>query len=94
MDLDVHDRETHTLYAVSESRRSDVPAEVLGEDFAGTVVCDGWTTYPAFSSNFQQCWAHILREAEDTAEKQAEGEPIYHALKNCTSLSRLGWRAT
>jgi transposase len=66
--------EEHTLYA------SDVPAEVLGEDFAGTVVCDGWTAYPAFSSNLQRCWAHILREAEDAAEKQAEGEPIYRAL--------------
>jgi len=70
----------HTLYAVRESRGSDVPAEVLGEDFAGTVICDGWTAYPAFSSNLQRCWAHILREAKDAAEKQAEGEPIYRAL--------------
>jgi transposase len=73
--------EEHTLYAVRESRGSDVPAEVLGEDFAGTVVCDGWTAYPAFSSNLQRCWAHILREAEDAARKQAEGDPIYRALK-------------
>jgi hypothetical protein len=71
----------HTLYAVRESRGSDVPAEVLGEDFAGTVVCDGWTAYPAFSSNLQRCWAHILREAEEAAEKQPEGEPIYQALR-------------
>jgi len=71
----------HTLYAVRESRGGiDVPAEVLGEDFAGTVICDGWTAYPAFSSNLQRCWAHILREAKDAAEKQAEGEPIYRAL--------------
>jgi hypothetical protein len=39
----------HTLYAVRESRGSDIPAEVLGEDLAGTVICDGWTAYPAFS---------------------------------------------
>jgi len=73
--------ETHTLYAIRESRGSDVPKEVLGEDFAGTVVCDGWTAYPAFSSNLQRCWAHILREAEDAAEKQVEGEPIHRSLK-------------
>jgi transposase len=71
----------HTLYAVRESRGSDVPAEVLGEDFAGTIVCDGWTAYPAFSSNLQRCWAHILREAKDAAEQQVAGEPIYRALK-------------
>nr|WP_302081065.1 IS66 family transposase [Salinibaculum sp. KK48] len=73
--------ESHTLYAVRESRGSDVPAEVLGEDFAGTVICDGWTAYPAFSDNLQRCWAHILREAEDVAEKQPEGKPIYDSLK-------------
>jgi len=73
--------EKHTLYAVRESRGSDVPAEVLGEDFAGTIICDGWTAYPAFSEELQRCWAHILREAEEAAEKQDEGEPIYRSLK-------------
>nr|WP_152422271.1 IS66 family transposase [Haloarcula californiae] len=71
----------HTLYAVRESRGSDVPAEVLGEDFAGTVICDGWTAYPAFSTNLQRCWAHILREAEDAAAKQDEAIPIHRELK-------------
>jgi len=72
--------EEHTLYAVRESRGSDVPKEVLGEDFEGTVVCDGWTAYPAFSSNLQRCWAHILREAEDAAEQHEIGERIYRSL--------------
>jgi transposase len=72
--------DTHTLYAVRESRGHDVPAEVLGEDFTGTIICDGWTAYPAFSKKLQRCWAHILREAEDAAEQQEEGEPIYRAL--------------
>jgi transposase len=71
----------HTLYAVRESRGHDVPAEVLGEDFAGTVVCDGWTAYPAFSNNLQRCWAHILREAEEVAADHDEAEPIYRYLK-------------
>ncbi|WP_114578761.1 IS66 family transposase [Saliphagus sp. LR7] len=73
--------DTHTLYAVRESRGHDVPAEVLGEDFAGTVVCDGWTAYPAFSSNLQRCWAHILREAEDVAADYDVAEPVYRSLK-------------
>ncbi len=85
--------EEHTLYAVRESRGSDVPAEVLGEDFAGTVVCDGWTAYPAFSSELQRCWAHILREAEDAAEKEAEGEAIPRS-QAVVRRSRPDWRAT
>src|SRR6056297_3617718 len=71
----------HTLYAVRESRGSDVPAEVLGEDFAGTVICDGWTAYPAFTSNLQRCWAHLLREAEDIASDHEEAEPVHRYLK-------------
>jgi transposase len=71
----------HTLYAVRESRGSDVPEEVLGEDFDGTIICDGWTAYPAFSSNLQRCWAHILREAEDVADDHDQAEPIYRTLK-------------
>ncbi|MFC7198408.1 IS66 family transposase [Halospeciosus flavus] len=73
--------ENHTLYAVRESRGSDVPAEVLGEDFAGTVICDGWTAYPAFSSTLQRCWAHLLREAEDVASDHEEAEPVYRYLE-------------
>jgi transposase len=71
----------YTLYAVRESRGHDVPAEVLGEDFAGTVVCDGWTAYPAFSDNLQRCWAHILREAEDVAADHGTAKPIHGYLK-------------
>lgn len=73
--------EEHTLYAVRESRGHDVPAEVLGEDFAGTIVCDGWTAYPAFSKKLQRCWAHILREAEDVASDYAAAKPVYRSLK-------------
>jgi transposase len=73
--------EDHTLYAVRETRSSDVPTEVLGEDFEGTVVCDGWTAYPAFSNDLQRCWAHLLREAEDVAENHEEGKRIHRKLK-------------
>jgi transposase len=70
----------HTLFAVRESRGSSVPADVLGEDFAGTIVCDGWTAYPAFHDTLQRCWAHLLREAEDVAADHEEAEPIYRHL--------------
>ena len=71
----------HTLYAVRESRGSTVPEEVLGEDFDGIIICDGWTAYPAFSRNLQRCWAHILREAEDVADDYNQAEPIHRTLK-------------
>jgi len=70
----------NTLLMVRESRGSSVSREVLGEDFAGTIICDGWTAYPAFHDDLQRCWAHILREAEAVADDHAEGEAIYREL--------------
>ena len=65
-----------TLYALRASRGSDVPTEILGEDFEGTLVTDGWSAYPAFTDLFQRCWAHLLREADYVAERHAEADPI------------------
>lgn len=69
-----------TLFALRESRGSAVIEAVLGEDFEGTIVCDGWTAYPAVTDELQRCWAHLLREADDVAEDHAEAEPIADRL--------------
>jgi hypothetical protein len=50
-----------TLFALRASRGPAVPADILGEDFDGTIVCNGWRAYPAFSADLQRCWAHLLR---------------------------------
>jgi len=84
----------HTLYAVRESRGSDVPAEVLGEDFAGTVVCDGWTAYPAFTSNLQRCW-HIFSAKRKMSLTSTRTESQFTGIsRKCTSVSSRGWRPT
>jgi transposase len=84
----------HTLYAVRESRGSAVPEEILGEDFDGTIVCDGWTAYPAFSRKLQRCWAHILREAEYVADDHEEAVSIHRTLKQMYVGLQSGWRPT
>lgn len=56
----------------------------------GTIVCDGWTAYPAFHDDLQRCWAHILREAKAVAADHAEAEPIYQRLhRMCEGLQPL-----
>ncbi len=57
------------------------PQKSSGGDFAGTVVCDGWTAYPAFSTNLQWCYVHLLGEAEDVAGNYEEGSRIHRRLK-------------
>jgi transposase len=62
------------VYRIDESRSAEAARAVL-RDFAGTLVCDGYTAYSALqkqgaSFRIAHCWAHVRRkfiEAEDTA---------------------------
>jgi len=69
-----------TLIAVRRSRGKKVLTEILGEDFKGTLVCDGWKSYPNFTNRIQRCWAHLLREATYLAERIDEAKPLSEAL--------------
>ncbi|MDE0090442.1 MAG: IS66 family transposase [Thaumarchaeota archaeon] len=57
----------NTLFVVRPGRGADVPREVLGEGWDGTLVCDGWTSYKRY--RVQRCRAHITREMRHAAEK-------------------------
>jgi len=70
-----------TLYVVRKSRGKNVIEEILGEDFDGVIVCDGWTSYPQFTTKLQRCWAHLLREAKFLAEKFDSAKGMYIGLK-------------
>jgi len=74
----VTDKET--LVAIRKSRGKKVLKEILGDDFKGTLVCDGWKPYPNFTSRIQRCWAHLLREATYLAERIDEAKPLSEAL--------------
>jgi len=69
-----------TLFVIRESRGKEVLEEILGEDFKGTFVCDGWRSYPTFTNKIQRCWVHLLREADDLAEKVNEAKPLSKGL--------------
>ena len=71
---------TETLVAIRKSRGKNVLKEMLGDDFKGIIVCDGWKSYPNFTSRIQRCWAHLLREARYLAERIDEAKPLSEAL--------------
>ncbi len=60
-------------YRIAPSRSADVAVEVLA-DFQGTVVCDGYSVYPAVLKRLAQeragpppirlanCWSHSRRK--------------------------------
>jgi len=66
--------------AIRKSRGMKVLMEVLTRNFSGIIVCDGWKPYPKFTKRIQRCWAHLLRESNDLAEKIEEAIPLHKAL--------------
>ncbi len=55
------------LYVVRPSRGRDVLEEILGDDWKGTIICDGHKPYMVY--DIQRCWAHIMREMHHETQK-------------------------
>lgn len=79
-----------TLYVVRRSRGKRVLREVLGRDYGGVIVCDGWRSYSNYSGRLQRCWAHLLREARYLCEHVEEARSLGDGLRGL--YARLsGW---
>jgi transposase len=63
-----------TCYMIDPTR-SHIPAEqLLGLDWSGTLVHDGWSVYDRFAQAFhQQCLAHLQRRCRELLETAARG---------------------
>jgi transposase len=84
-------------YRILDSRSAAAASEVLG-DYAGTLLCDGYSAYESLKKRggrfeIAHCWAHVRRkfvEAGEVAPAPAEealaliGE-LYAAEKDCVS---------
>ncbi|MEL6048991.1 IS66 family transposase [Methanothrix soehngenii] len=77
---------SETFFVIRKSRGTNVLIEVLTRRFKGIIVCDGWKPYARFTKNLQRCWAHLLRESKDIAEKFEEAIPLHKALKELYDL--------
>lgn len=64
-----------TLYEIDVGRGFETSAAMLGADFKGHLIHDGWKSYDKFgAATHQQCVAHILRRARELREvAQSEG---------------------
>jgi transposase len=72
---------SETFFVIRKSRGMKVLEEVLTRRFKGIIVCDGWKPYAKFTKRLQRCWAHLLRESKDLAEKFEEAIPLHEALR-------------
>jgi transposase len=67
---------TATLFEIRDSRGYDVPEGVLGADWAGEMIHDGWLPYNRFEqAGHQQCLQHYIRRAEGL-EAVAQGAAV------------------
>jgi transposase len=63
-----------TVYRIERGRGFAEAAEVLGKDYAGVLVVDGWAPYRRFEEATQQtCLAHLLRRCEELLETAQGG---------------------
>ncbi len=62
-------------------RTKDVAQEMLGVDYAGTVVTDRYAGYVWFpDERHQVCWAHLMRNFEGLVERGGRAKVIGEAL--------------
>jgi transposase len=64
-----------SLVVIRDSRGGDVLKEILGEEYTGADVADGWRAYKNLKM-VQRCWAHLLREVDSHKHVSEEGEAL------------------
>ncbi len=67
-----------SVYAIQPGRGFEQAAMVLGADFAGFLVRDGWSAYRQFLQALHQtCLAHLLRRCREMILVAGQGETVF-----------------
>jgi transposase len=63
-----------TCYVIAPSRGFDVIEGVLGAEYAGVLIHDGWAPYDGLkNTRHQQCLAHLLRRCRELCDVAVRG---------------------
>jgi transposase len=63
-----------TAYVIDPTRSGAVAGRVLGLDYAGVMIHDGWSPYDNFTqARHQQCLGHLLRRCHELLETATRG---------------------
>jgi transposase len=67
-----------TAYDIDPTRSGAVAEAILGLDYDGTMIHDGWSPYDQFQDAWhQQCLNHLLRRADEMAATATRGAVIF-----------------
>jgi len=78
-----------TIYAICPSRGHDVPEAILGPDFDGILIVDGWSAYNVLKCRKGRCNGHILRRCRDLLEQELPAKDAA-LLRELMTLLRQG----
>lgn len=63
-----------TAYVIDPTRSGAVAERLLGRDYAGLMIHDGWSPYDNFlNAEHQQCLAHLLRRCDELLDTATRG---------------------
>jgi transposase len=63
-----------TAYVIDPTRSGSVTEAILGLNYDGTLIHDGWSPYDQFeNARHQQCLNHLLRRADEMAATATRG---------------------
>jgi transposase len=70
--------EDAVAYVIARQRGVEASALLIGEDYAGTLIHDGWASYDRFwRAVHQTCLAHLLRRCKELLETAQRGAVIF-----------------
>lgn len=64
------------VYTIEETRGKGVPQKILGTSPPGVLVRDDYGAYKNLDLPQQSCWAHLLRNSKEKAEKNNSSEEM------------------
>ena len=72
----------NVFFVIHKKRNRTVLDEILGYKYHGIINCDGMSAYEEYSKYLQRCWAHILRETKEMAEKYEDAKPLHKWMQD------------
>ena len=76
----------NVFFVIRKQRNRQVLDEILGYSYKGIIICDGLSAYEEYTKYLQRCWAHILRETRDLAEKYDDAKPMHQWMKDLFAI--------
>ncbi len=76
----------NVFFVIRKERNRNVLDEILGYHYSGIIICDGLSAYEEYTKYLQRCWAHILRETKEMAEKYDDAKPMHEWMEDLFAM--------